>query len=180
MTCAVCQKSRKGANRLGGLDVCDVCFNGGAAEAVEHRGWVLQTKSWVHPSRDGTNFHCESIGKMPNSTGLKATFRMKTGVWWFLGMFTGIKVEDPLFNKLVMAKSDTGPKTRAFLASEGAQSAIMDLVGDYARIEVRGNRISCHAVAKEIPSETRIEAETAVLMAHLETFAVVGGSGDSA
>ena len=175
MLCGVCQVDRPGTmNRMGGLDVCDVCARGAASESVKARGWTLNAESFVRYTRDHTWYYVRVEGTIDDPLAMTATFRMKEGYWFWLGMVWGIRVNDPLFNKLVLATSATKPLTRQFLESEGAQSALMDLVGEGGTIQVRGSSISVQVRQEgSAPDQARIEAETAVLMAHLETFAAV-------
>ena len=44
-SCGLCRQSGHGMNRLGGLDLCDPCFHGGAARGAGARGAALP-RAW--------------------------------------------------------------------------------------------------------------------------------------
>ena len=171
-TCGICLTPKIGTNRVGGLGICDKCLNGGAEQAAAGRGWNLESRSWTTGHGRNQWYHCEAKGVLPGAPDMQAKFKMKVG-----GLFAAIlsiKTDDPLFNQSVDARSKTKDLTRQFLEDDGAQSAIMDLVGERAKIKIEGEHIVAHAAAGyqygEPPSELRVLAETAVLMAHVAKF----------
>ena len=168
--CAVCLVQRPVMNRVGGLDVCNVCNHGGAAAAVAGRGWTLGSKYSTFRTKDDTIYTVRAQGRHTTSSGLNATFRMKQGMWALLGMFMGTSVGDPLFDKLVLARGTPADRLSRFLGGDGAQSALMDLVGEGGTITVRGPEVDVVVEARDMPDQARIESELAVLMTHLEGF----------
>lgn len=175
-TCGVCLKPKVGTNRVGGLGICDTCLNGGAEKAAAGRGWQLASRSWTTGTGRNTWYHCEAKGVLPGAPEMKAKFKRKVG-GLFAAIFS-IKTDDPLFNQSVDARSKTKEIAQQFLEDDGAQSAIMDLVGERAKVKIDGENIVAHAAAGyqygDPPSELRVLAETAVLMAHLAKFSERG------
>jgi len=173
-SCAVCLTPRSEMNRVGGLDVCDVCFHGGAAAAVAPRGWQLRSDTSVFRTKDHTYYTTTTVGVLEQGSPIRATIRLRQGLWVLMSWFGGIKVADPLFNRMLYVTSATTPATRRFLESEGAQSAVMDLAGERGRIDIDGGVVRVVvALTDEQPDEARLESEVAVLMAHLGTFAEI-------
>ena len=168
-TCALCHKSRTGMNRVSGLDVCDVCWRGGVAQATAHRGWAFRSRNRTVRTKNNTYFICDVVGTVENPLPLNATFRMKNALWTVLGWFTGQSTGDPLFDKLVYANGSPGDAMTRFLEDDGAQSAVMDLVGEMGTVQLNGRTLKVSVQSNDAPPDSaRIEAEVAVLMAHLE------------
>ncbi len=167
--CALCNKTRTGMNRTSGLDVCDVCRRGGVEAATAGRGWSFTSRSRTVRTKNSTWYIVDVEGRMGRPVPLKATFRMKRGLYALLGWVLGARTGDPLFDKLVYATGTPVDVLSDFLEDDGAQSAVMDLVGEMGTIRLQGNRTSVSVQSTEAPPDaSRIEAEVAVLMAHLE------------
>jgi hypothetical protein len=169
--CGVCLQPAPAdaMNRAGGMNVCDRCFHGGASDSVRARGWLLSATMSRFQVKETTFFTVVVTGKLDTPTPLTATFRMKSGVWMLAGLFGRTPTNDPLFNKMVYASGDTS--MRSFLESDGAQSAVMDLVGELGTIHVGGSSVSVSVTQQDTaPEQARIEAEVAVLMAHVAAF----------
>jgi len=101
-----------------------------------------------------------------------ASFRRK-GLASLAGLFgMTIRVPDPLFHELgVIITRDTA-RTRRFIEDDGAQSAVMDLLGEDVAIKVqRSGRIVVSGKRKSDPfDQTAIERELAVLLVHLDRW----------
>lgn len=176
-SCAICHTTHARPNRMGGLGVCDVCLHGGAADAVAHRGWRITSHSWTSRRNKQILHHCE-VKAQPASAGpLKATFRMKGSLDALLRALYRSWTDDPAFDRLVYVSTSTADQTAAFLRDDGAQSAIMDLVGERAKVWIADDRVQARATSAEAhPDPVRLEAEVAVLMVHVEAFALSGGA----
>ena len=167
-SCDLCGESAPSLHRLSGLDVCDGCRHGALA-STEGPGWSLNM-------RVGTamgHLRCELQGTVQSMGPMNATFR-RLEVWqrWLSGLpFFGLKgLDDPLFQRTVKVWTDTPAETLAFLGNEHARSAVMDLVGEDALIELFGGRIRVAVVhTQDVDGfdPALIQVETMVLCAHL-------------
>lgn len=169
-SCAVCLKSKGSMNRVGGLDVCDVCFQGGVSTVVGERGWQLSAESWIAHDGEETVYYTHVQGTLATTSTLDLTVSMRTGLNALKAVFWGINVDDPLFNRTVYARSNAPARAKVFLAEDGHQSAVMDLIGERCTVTILGDAVSARAEGSTPADQARLEAEVAVLMAHLENF----------
>lgn len=85
----------------------------------------------------------------------------------------GLRVDDPLFHEIGRIETDDPHPTSLFMESEGAQSIVMDLLGEDVAITVRADgRVTAMGRRKsEAFDQANIERELAVLLVHLDAFA---------
>ncbi len=171
MVCAVCEARGAAMNRLGGLDVCDSCLGGGASASASRRGWSLGAETRLVTTQDRSLHVTTVVGRLDEAPPIRATFRLREGIWRALSWFHGVKAAEPLFDRTVFVTSPTAAATARLLADEGAQSALMDLVGEGARVDVDGASVDVVIRRPDPPDVARLTAEVAVLMAHLRAFA---------
>lgn len=175
--CGLCETERPTPNRLGGLALCTLCFEGGAAERVAARGWQIGIRtSWVR-TRYG-ELHIVKGNARTGEPGLvPLTVRRSTGLWPIWGLLRGLRVSDPLFRKVGVAFSSSPDTAQRFLDDDAAQSSVMDLLGEGIsfRVEPRGEVSLWGQRTTDAYDEIAIERELAVLLAHLVTHARVGG-----
>jgi hypothetical protein len=83
-----------------------------------------------------------------------------------------IRVQDPLFHKLGVIVTRDKARTRRFINDDGAQSAVMDLLGEDVSIKIkRTGQIKLSGQRKHDPfDQTAIEREVAVLLVHLDGY----------
>ena len=131
----------------------------------------MTTTTWVRSSNDDTTYYGQVVGWFGGAVPFTGSLRRKTAFHRWLPFWRGVKTRDPLFNRSVYALGTDGLAT--FLDSDGAQSAAMDLVGEGAMIKVYPGNVDVIAASDRPIVETRLEAETAVFMAHVEAYAEV-------
>lgn len=157
--------------RSGGLDICFKCMNGGAAQAVQDRGWQLSYSESKHSTNGDSHYRVKAEGKLDTEIPFEVAVRPKTGILKVLGLFWGIKMPDPLFNQMVYATSSSGAAGANFLGDDGVQSAVMDLLGEQIDITIQSDGIHVHGQRKHDPfDQSRIELEMAVLLAHTRRY----------
>jgi len=175
ITCDLCQGTYASADRMGGMNVCDRCVGGWAVEEADQRGWSISEEQWTTKHNDQVTFHGMVSGQLPVGLPIETTIRVKQGLWAFVGLFSGVKTGDPLFDKLAWVKPDKRGLMKRFLADEAAQSAVMDLVGEGARIKISERYVEAHASGPESIKMNRLGVETIILMTHLTRFVEGGG-----
>lgn len=170
--CALCRSTEDPKpNRTGGVDLCRRCHDGGAVAAAHARGFGLRAKYSSVGHGEERMFKVDGGGSVAKPL-FDASFRRKgfASLAALLGMT--IRVSDPLFHKLGVIVTRDKPRTRRFIADDGAQSAVMDLLGEDVNIKVRrGGQIEVSGMRKHDPfDEIAIERELAVLLVHLDAY----------
>lgn len=174
-TCGICERPVREPLRSGGLDICPRCMGGDAARVVAQRGWSIQSRTWDVHTREGTIHHIDSQATLDRSLPLSLTLRPKRGFMAFLGLFLGIKVGDPLFNRTVYATSSTPLPASRFLGLDAVQSAVMDLMGEQVTVHISPVGLRVKGISQHTAyDEARVETELAVLMQHIAAF--MGGA----
>lgn len=168
LNCELCGASIAAGNRMSGLGLCDPCFHGEFGERLAHRRWrfsVERTTTII----DGATFYWLSASiVLPNSLNVSAEFHRKRFWSGLSGLFRKrLSVGDPLFDQTVQIVTRNQKATLQLLSDEGVQSAVLDLVGDDATVNLASGRISIGVTAPEEPSG-QLLAELAVLAAHVE------------
>jgi len=159
-------------NRIGGLDLCRRCYDGGAVAAAHARGFGL----WVKLSAIGTDnpiFLVRGTASVPRPL-FNASFRRKGPRSLLAAMFgMTLRVQDPLFHELGVIVTRDKARTRRFIEADAAQSAVMDLLGEDVSVTVReGGQIQVSGARKHDPfDQSAIERELAVLLVHLDGYA---------
>lgn len=101
-----------------------------------------------------------------------ASFRRK-GLASLAALFgMTLRVRDPLFHELGVIVTSDKARTRRFIDEDGAQSAVMDLLGEDVSIKVRRTgQIQLSGQRQHDPfDQTAIEREVAVLLVHLDRY----------
>ena len=173
-TCGLClvAASRSSINRVGGIDLCDRCYHGGCVQAAELRGFQIKVTipSYVVGARKVYVVRAEaSIAEPLFRVGF---YRKHPLVWLWSLLGMGIRVEDPLFHKIGTIIAHDKKQARQFMASDGAQSAVMDLLGeDVSIVFEQSGRIRISGQREAEPYDpTVIEREIAVLLVHVHRF----------
>lgn len=170
--CALCgsRKDRR-LNRIGGVDLCHRCYEGGAVAAAHARGFALgvELTTWYY---ENTSIH-RVRGRAAVARPLfDASFRRK-GLASLAALFgMTLRVRDPLFHEIGVIVTRDKARTRRFIDDDGAQSAVMDLLGEDVSIKVRRTgQIQLSGQRQEDPfDQTAIEREAAVLLVHLDRY----------
>lgn len=170
--CALCRSTKDARpNRIGGVDLCRRCYDGGAVAAAHARGFNLRIKCSTVGHGDKKFFVAQGQAAVAKPL-FNASFRRK-GLASLAALFgMTIRVQDPLFHKLGVIVTTDKPRTRRFIDNDGAQSAVMDLLGEDVSIKIRRNgQITVSGVRKHDPfDQTSIEREVAVLLVHLDGY----------
>lgn len=171
--CALCRSTEDPRpNRIGGVDLCRRCYDGGAVAAAHARGFQLRVKCAIVGHGD-KRFYVASGDASVAKPLFDANFRRKglASLAGLLGMT--IRVQDPLFHQLGVIVTRDKPGTRRFIDEDGAQSAVMDLLGEDVSIKVkRTGQVRLSGQRKHDPfDQTAIEREVAVLLVHLDSYA---------
>jgi len=170
-TCAICTRPAPDPLRSGGLDICFKCMHGGAVQAADDRGWSIDYGQSAIPTTNGMVYTVRAEGRLASSVPFEVVVRPKLGILKLIGMFWGIKMPDPLFNRMAFATSSSPRAGASFLGDDGVQSAVMDLLGEQVTITVGQAGVEIHGQAEQVPfDQSRIELEIAVLMAHIQRF----------
>lgn len=171
MNCDLCNTPYKSMNRMGGLNVCDPCVGGLAGHKAKARGWLVEEAEWVVQVKNNITYYGRVVGVINKQSPLQLTLRPKTGLWSLLGLVTGQRSGDPLFDRMVYASTrDAGP-VQAWFRHDGVQSAIMDLLGDRAVVYIAGDRVEVNVAQGEPVVMNRLVVETMVLMTYVQRFA---------
>jgi hypothetical protein len=158
-------------NRIGGVDLCRRCFDGGAEAAAHARGFRLAVRCEIAGHSDDPIY----IAKASAAVGkplFNASFRHK-GIASLAALFgLTIRVQDPLFHKLGVIITRDKSATRRFIEDDAAQSAVMDLLGESVSIVVqRTGQLKVSGARRLEPfDQVVIEREMAVLLVHLDRY----------
>lgn len=171
--CALCRSTKDDRpNRIGGVDLCRRCYDGGAVAAAHARGFNLRIKCATVGHGDKKFFVARGNASVAKPL-FNASFRRKgfANLAALFGMT--IRVQDPLFHKLGVIVTTDKARTRRFIDNDGAQSAVMDLLGEDVAIKIRqSGQITVSGARKHDPfDQTSIEREVAVLLVHLDGYA---------
>lgn len=173
-TCALCRGAEDPKpNRIGGLDLCRRCYDGGAVAAAHARGFGLGVKCGQVGPHDDPIFTAKGTASVGKPL-FNASFRRKGVVSLLAGLFgMAIRVKDPLFHKIGAIVTLDKARTRRFIEDDGAQSAVMDLLGEDVSVKIQeGGQLSLSGARKNDPfDQTAIEREVAVLLVHLDRYA---------
>ncbi len=172
MICALCRRSADGLyNRVGGVDLCNSCHDGGAVAAACARGFAMEVECATLGSGKSEVQVAQGRASMPAPL-FNASFRRKglASLAGLLGMT--IRVQDPLFHQLGVILTRDRARTQRFIDGEGAQSAVLDLLGESVNISVRSNgQVKLAGRSRHEPFDpTAIELKFAVLLVHLEAY----------
>ncbi len=172
IACALCRSTKDPRpNRIGGVDLCYRCYDGGAVAAARARGFKLRVECSAFGRGDDRIYLVTGSGAVAKQL-FNASFRRK-GLASLAALFgMTIRVQDPLFHKLGVIVTRDKARTRRFIQDDGAQSAVMDLLGEDVSIKVRRTGvISLSGQRKFDPfDQTAIERELAVLLVHLDRY----------
>ncbi|PRP95535.1 hypothetical protein ENSA5_38180 [Enhygromyxa salina] len=171
--CALCRTTEDPRpNRIGGIDLCRRCHDGGAVAAAHARGFQLRVKCGFVGHGDKRVYVAQGDASVARPL-FDASFRRKglASLVGLLGMT--IRVEDPLFHKLGVIITRDKPGTHRFIDDDGAQTAVMDLLGEDVSVKVkRAGQVKLSGRRKHEPfDQTAIERELAVLLVHLDGYA---------
>lgn len=175
MLCALClRESVSPPNRVGGLDLCNFCAFGGALAAAKARGYQLEVDCFaIGPSRAMTFFaRGDARLEMP---ALKASFRRRGFGSLLRRIFTRrVRLSDPLFHRIGHIESPERVQVLEFMDDEGVQGIVMELLGEDVNISIaRNGRVKVRGVRTSGAFDrTRLELGMAVLMVHLDRFAL--------
>lgn len=171
--CALCRSTKDARpNRIGGIDLCHRCYDGGAVAAAHARGFSLRVQCSTVGHGDKQFFVARGNAAVAKPL-FNASFRRK-GLASLAALFgMTIRVQDPLFHKLGVIVTSDKARTRRFIENDGAQSAVMDLLGEDVGIKIRrSGQLEVSGVRKHDPfDQTSIEREVAVLLVHLDGYA---------
>jgi hypothetical protein len=170
--CALCRSTKdRRLNRIGGVDLCGRCYDGGAVDAADDRGFRLEVECTVVGHGDKRFYRARGSATVAKPL-FDASFRRK-GLASLAGLFgMTIRVPDPLFHELGVIITRDVARTRRFIEEDGAQSAVMDLLGEDVSIKVRRTgqiRLSGQRTSDPF-DQTAIERELAVLLVHLDRW----------
>lgn len=170
--CSLCRNTEDPRpNRIGGVDLCRRCYDGGAEAAAHARGFRLGVECGIVGHGDKTVYVTKGSAAVGKPL-FNASFRRK-GLASLAGLFgLTIRVQDPLFHKLGVIITRDKSGTGRFIEDDGAQSAVMDLLGESVSIEVRRTgQIKVSGGRKLEPfDQVVIEREMAVLLVHLDRY----------
>ena len=171
--CALCRSTKDPRpNRIGGIDLCRRCYDGGAVAAAHARGFRLRIECSIVGHGDNQFFVAKGNAAVAKPL-FNASFRRK-GLASLAGLFgLTVRVQDPLFHKLGVIITRDKPRTRRFIDNDGVQSAVMDLLGEDVSVKIRRNgHVQVSGARKSDPfDQTSIEREVAVLLVHLDGYA---------
>ena len=163
-------------NRLGGLDLCDPCFHGGAARGAGARGWTLHGRSEVRLGMEQDVYHSIIEGSLCREIPLQARCVPKDLIARLMGPLLGLQTGDPLFDGVVHVRTTAGTVLRRLLEDDATRGAIMGLVGDGFDVVINSGRLSARYTSTKAPAnDAHQEAALAVLMVHLDRFAAASG-----
>jgi hypothetical protein len=170
--CDLCRDTKDARpNRIGGVNLCHRCFDGGAEAAALARGFRLAVRCEILGHPDDPIYTTQGSASVRKPL-FNASFRHK-GFASLAGLFgLTIRVQDPLFHKLGVIITRDKSATHRFIDDDAAQSAVMDLLGESVSIVVkRTGQLQVSGGRKLEPyDQVVIEREMAVLLVHLDRY----------
>ena len=146
-TCGICDEQySSGSIRIAGMNVCPRCEVGNVLRVLASRGYALDIEIWQtensNPRSGGPNvwYHIRLLGRTPVRTNLHVRFSRENLLDKVAKIFTReIQVGDPLFDDMIYVRAKENSPVRDFLASDGVQSAVMEMVGSRGRLTIEGD-----------------------------------------
>ena len=180
--CALCFEEAEHFNRVGGLEVCDICFHGDLASRMEQlRGWIVYVDTCMREVRVQNQTHIYYQTTCEVTLNIESALELRCARLGFFsklfGRFFGrVTVGDPLFDGFVYLRTKSPAQLRSLLKNEGFQSSIMDLLGEFPHFRVEGGQISGFIESQDPPDTNLICVEVAVFGAHIEADHAASGA----
>lgn len=173
--CGICDEQYSGGSvRIAGMDVCPRCEIGNVLRILQTRGYALDIKIWQtensNPRSGGPNvwYHIRLLGRTPVQTDLHVRFSRENILDKVAKIFTReIQVGDPLFDDMIYVRSKESSPVRGFLASEGVQSAVMEMVGSRGSLTIEGDLVRLKATEETALDEQRFTLHAAALLKYM-------------
>jgi len=177
--CELCEDplNGRGHDLIGGLALCMRCFQGDLQRVAQARGWTLWSQHVEYNSpRDDHDMVYVTRVRIVLAEERVVRVVCQRRRWWMvlMGLFRGrARSRDPLFEAHVRVWTPAPAPAEAFLARDGVESSLLDVLGNLltSRVEIRGASLSVVYRADEPHSEGEIVARACVLAHHVERFA---------
>jgi len=178
--CGLCggDPGASGYNRVGGLDICDGCLHGDMSTRLKHMGIVVDGKAVQVARSSGSAYdsgdphivvEIEVGGTCPNHLPIGLAFSREGFTAKIAKLFTKeIQVGDPLFDDFIYIRcSGDEDIAERFLADEGVQTAIMELVGPKGHVTIEGGQIGVFTEQDDYSAFDRCRVAVACLLARI-------------
>ncbi len=162
-------------NRVGGLDLCDVCLSGHLVPRMRERwGWNLSCEQYEVSNRhNGVETSNEFVSDVRLSMSHRAPLNIscRKRRWYHL-LFDLLgktsKIGDPLFDRHVVVMGGPQAIVSMLLESDGAQSAVMNFaLGGY--FDINGQGIEARRISEDaLGTEGEVMAEVCAIALRLQ------------